>query len=127
MIADNTFAAFKGRNRLKIEWDNGGNASYNSAEFKKELQQTARQPGKVITTIGDPDAAFAKARSERRATRGGARPTARLSVAAAASSSSGPMRLGLRKGRSPGRDERADEIREQRRRSAGQPARRPQP
>ena len=60
VIANNTFAAFKGRNRLKIEWDNGSNASYNSAEFKKELQQTARQPGKVITTIGDPDAAFAK-------------------------------------------------------------------
>src|SRR5271169_3704428 len=60
VIADNTFAAFKGRNRLKIEWDNGNNASYSSAEFKKELQQTARQPGKVIHTIGDPDAAFAK-------------------------------------------------------------------
>ena len=26
VIADNTFAAFKGRNRLKIEWDNGSHA-----------------------------------------------------------------------------------------------------
>jgi isoquinoline 1-oxidoreductase beta subunit len=60
VIAANTFAAFKGRKQLKIEWDNGGNASYNSAEYKKELQQTARQPGKVVHTVGDPDAEFAK-------------------------------------------------------------------
>ena len=60
VIADNTFAAFKGRKQLKIDWDNGGNASYNSADYKKELQQTARQPGKVVHTIGDPDAEFAK-------------------------------------------------------------------
>jgi isoquinoline 1-oxidoreductase beta subunit len=60
VIADNTFAAFKGRKQLKIEWDNGGNASYSSADYKKELQQTARQPGKVVHTTGNPDAEFAK-------------------------------------------------------------------
>ena len=60
VIADNTWAAFKGRNRLQIEWDNGSNASYNSAEYKKQLQATARQPGKVVHTVGDPDAEFAK-------------------------------------------------------------------
>jgi isoquinoline 1-oxidoreductase subunit beta len=60
VIADNTWAAFKGRDRLKIEWDNGGHAVYNSAEYKKQLQQTARQPGKVVHTVGDPDAEFAK-------------------------------------------------------------------
>ena len=60
VIADNTWAAFKGRNQLKIDWDNGANASYNSADYKKELQQTARQPGKVVHTVGDPDAEFAK-------------------------------------------------------------------
>jgi isoquinoline 1-oxidoreductase beta subunit len=60
VIADNTFAAFKGRNRLKIEWENGANAGYTSADYKKELQQTARQPGKVIHSVGDADAEFAK-------------------------------------------------------------------
>ena len=60
VIADNTWAAFKGRNRLKIEWDNGAHAAYNSADYKKQLQQTARQPGKVVRTVGDPDAEFAK-------------------------------------------------------------------
>jgi isoquinoline 1-oxidoreductase beta subunit len=60
VIADNTWAAFKGRDKLKIDWDNGPNASYNSAEYKKQLQETARQPGKVVNNIGDAGAEFAK-------------------------------------------------------------------
>ena len=60
VIADNTWAAFKGRKQLKIEWDNGANSSYNSADYKKQLQQTARQPGKVVHTVGDSEAEFAK-------------------------------------------------------------------
>src|SRR5579872_632173 len=60
VIADNTWSAFKGRKQLKIEWENGANASYTSSEFKKQLQETARQPGKVVHTAGDPDAEFAK-------------------------------------------------------------------
>src|SRR5581483_8085369 len=60
VIADNTWSAFKGRDKLKIEWDNGANSTYTSSDYKKELQQTARQPGKVVHTIGDPDAEFAK-------------------------------------------------------------------
>jgi isoquinoline 1-oxidoreductase subunit beta len=60
VIADNTWSAFKGRKQLKIEWDNGANASYTSSEYKKQLQETARQPGKVVHTVGDPDAEFAK-------------------------------------------------------------------
>jgi isoquinoline 1-oxidoreductase beta subunit len=60
VIADNTWSAFKGRKNLKIEWDNGANASYTSADYKKELQGTARKPGKAVHTNGDPDAEFAK-------------------------------------------------------------------
>ena len=60
VIADNTWSAFKGRKQLKIEWDNGANASYTSSEYKKQLQETARQPGKVVHSAGDPDAEFAK-------------------------------------------------------------------
>lgn len=60
VIADNTWSAFKGRNQLKIEWDNGANASYNSDDYKKQLQQTARQPGKVVYAVGDADAEFGK-------------------------------------------------------------------
>jgi isoquinoline 1-oxidoreductase beta subunit len=60
VIADNTWSAFKGRDQLKIEWDNGAHATYNSPEYKKELQETARQPGKVVHTTGNPDAEFSK-------------------------------------------------------------------
>ncbi|HEV2395979.1 MAG TPA: molybdopterin cofactor-binding domain-containing protein [Candidatus Sulfotelmatobacter sp.] len=60
VIADNTWSAFKGRDKLKIDWENGANASYNSADYKKQLQETARKPGKPVHTNGDPDAEFAK-------------------------------------------------------------------
>lgn len=61
VIADNTWAAFKGRKQLKIEWDNGPNAGYTSEQYKQELRETARKPGKVVHAIGDTDAEFAKA------------------------------------------------------------------
>jgi isoquinoline 1-oxidoreductase beta subunit len=60
VIAENTWAAFQGRARLKVEWDNGSHGTYTSAEYKKELQETARKPGKVARNAGDVDAAFAR-------------------------------------------------------------------
>ncbi|MGA9641142.1 MAG: molybdopterin cofactor-binding domain-containing protein [Terriglobales bacterium] len=60
VIADSTWAAFEGRKGLKIEWDNSPHSSYNSAEFRKTLEATARQPGKVARNVGDVDAEFAK-------------------------------------------------------------------
>ncbi|HVW85085.1 MAG TPA: molybdopterin cofactor-binding domain-containing protein [Bryobacteraceae bacterium] len=59
VIADSTWAAFQGRKKLKIEWDNGPNASYDSDQYKKELLETARKPGKVVRSTGDVDAVFA--------------------------------------------------------------------
>ncbi len=60
VIADNTWAAFQGRKKLKIDWDNGANESYDSEAYKNELQETARKPAKVVRSEGDVDAAFAK-------------------------------------------------------------------
>ncbi len=60
VIADNTWAAFQGRKKLNIVWDNGANASYNSDEYRKQLQNTSHKPGKVIRDIGNADAEFAK-------------------------------------------------------------------
>jgi len=60
VVADNTWAAFQGRKRLRVDWDHGPNAAYNSDQFKRELQQTARQPGKVMRNEGDVEAEFAK-------------------------------------------------------------------
>lgn len=60
VIGDNTWATFKGRKALKIEWGESPHSVYNSAEFRKTLEATSRQPGKVIRNVGDVDAAFAK-------------------------------------------------------------------
>lgn len=60
VIAENTWAALQGRKKLNVVWDNGPNSSYNSDEYKKELQETARNPGKVVRNIGNVDAVFAK-------------------------------------------------------------------
>ena len=50
VIADNTWAAFQGRKKLNVAWDNGPNASYNSDEYKKQLQETARKPARSCAT-----------------------------------------------------------------------------
>jgi isoquinoline 1-oxidoreductase subunit beta len=60
VIADNTWAAFKGRKSLKIEWESSPHSVYNSAPFRKTLEATSRQPGKVVRNVGDVDAEFAK-------------------------------------------------------------------
>ena len=60
MIADNTWSAFQGRKKLKVTWDNGPNETYDSAQYKKELQETAHKPAKVVRSAGDVDSVFAK-------------------------------------------------------------------
>jgi isoquinoline 1-oxidoreductase beta subunit len=60
VIADNTWAAFQGRKKLNISWDNGPNESYNSDAYKNELRETAHKPAKVVRNVGDVDAEFAK-------------------------------------------------------------------
>ena len=60
VIADNTWAAFQGRKKLNIAWDNGPNETYNSDSYKNELRETSHKPAKVVRNIGDADAVFAK-------------------------------------------------------------------
>jgi isoquinoline 1-oxidoreductase subunit beta len=60
VIADNTWAAFQGRKKLNIAWDNGPNEAYNSADYKNELRQTSHKACKVVRNVGDTDAVFAK-------------------------------------------------------------------
>jgi isoquinoline 1-oxidoreductase beta subunit len=60
VIADNTWAAFRGRQRLKIEWDNGPNASYDSDAYKAELRETPRKPCNVVRNVGNVEEEFAK-------------------------------------------------------------------
>src|SRR6202035_1086263 len=60
VIADNTWAAFQGRKKLNITWDNGPNETYNSDAYKNELRATSHNPCKVVRNVGDADAVFAK-------------------------------------------------------------------
>jgi len=60
VIANSTWSAMKGREALKVEWDAGDNASYDSAAFKQSLFETVRKPQKVARNVGDVDAEFAK-------------------------------------------------------------------
>jgi isoquinoline 1-oxidoreductase beta subunit len=60
VLADNTWAAMQGRKKLKIEWEKSPHSAWNSDAYKKELQDTARQPGKVVRENGNVDAVFAK-------------------------------------------------------------------
>src|SRR6202007_804616 len=63
VLANSTWAAFQGRKKLKIDSDNGLNESYDSDQYKKDLQATARKSAKVIRSQGDVGAAFTSATS----------------------------------------------------------------
>jgi isoquinoline 1-oxidoreductase beta subunit len=61
VLARNTWAAMQGRGALKITWDDGPNAGYDSDAFKATLEESARKPGKVVRNDGDFAAAAASA------------------------------------------------------------------
>ena len=58
VIARNTGAAIKGRDALKIVWDDGANAKYNSVAYRTELEDAARKPGLVVRKEGDVESAL---------------------------------------------------------------------
>lgn len=53
VVATNTWAAMQGRKALKITWDDGPHASYNSATYRAELEAAARRPAKVLRDQGE--------------------------------------------------------------------------
>jgi isoquinoline 1-oxidoreductase subunit beta len=61
VIATTTYAALKGRDALKIVWDDGPNKSYDSAAYKAMIEEANRKPGKVERSEGDADKALASA------------------------------------------------------------------
>ncbi|MDO6761199.1 molybdopterin-dependent oxidoreductase [Tamlana sp. 2_MG-2023] len=60
VIATSTWAAFKGKEALKIDWDYGANAEYTTNTFITELTETVQKPGKVNKSKGNIDQAFTK-------------------------------------------------------------------
>ncbi|MBV8870821.1 MAG: xanthine dehydrogenase family protein molybdopterin-binding subunit [Acetobacteraceae bacterium] len=61
VVARNTGSAIKGRDALKIVWEDGANKGYDSVAFKKEMQETAGKPGKVLRDDGDAESALKSA------------------------------------------------------------------
>ena len=58
VIARNTGAAIKGRDALKVVWDDGANGKYDSVSYRAELEEASRKPGLVVRKEGDVDAAL---------------------------------------------------------------------
>jgi isoquinoline 1-oxidoreductase beta subunit len=61
VIANNTWAAAQGRKKLKVDWESGPNAIYQSETYKRSLIETVSKPQKVVRRVGDVDAAFPSA------------------------------------------------------------------
>ena len=61
VVADHMGAAKKGLAALKIEWDDGQNATLTTADIVKELEQATLGAGAVAQSIGDADKAMAAA------------------------------------------------------------------
>ncbi|WP_291097762.1 MULTISPECIES: xanthine dehydrogenase family protein molybdopterin-binding subunit [unclassified Flavobacterium] len=58
VIATNTWAAFKGKAALKIEWDYGKNEAYDSEKYMNQITENVHKPAKVGKEIGDVTEAF---------------------------------------------------------------------
>ena len=61
VVARNTGAAIKGRDALKIVWDDGPNGSHELAKYRADLEAAVRAPGKELRSEGDADAALKSA------------------------------------------------------------------
>jgi isoquinoline 1-oxidoreductase subunit beta len=62
VVAKDTWAAIKGRSLVKIEWDDGEHASYDSAAYRAELEAAVQKTGgKAVRNDGDAYAALGKA------------------------------------------------------------------
>ncbi len=61
IVADNTWAAIQGRNALTIEWEDGDNSDYDSAQYKAMLEASVRTPQRPVRSKGDVETAFASA------------------------------------------------------------------
>ena len=59
VIARDTWSAQQGRQKLKITWDFGSNASHDTTAYRAQIEATAKQPGRIVRDQGDVDATLA--------------------------------------------------------------------
>jgi len=60
VLADSTYAAFQGKKKLKVEWEESEHSVWTSDTYRKELEATSRKPCKMVRDNGNVDAEFAK-------------------------------------------------------------------
>lgn len=61
VIATNTWAAFKGKEALKVEWKFGENKDYDSEKYMEQIMANVHKKGTVQKSTGDVESAFEKA------------------------------------------------------------------
>jgi len=61
VIASNTWAAFKGKEALKIEWNYGDNENYDSEKYMNQITENVHKQGKVGKDTGNVNKAFKNA------------------------------------------------------------------
>ncbi|GAC1327412.1 MAG: molybdopterin-dependent oxidoreductase [Beijerinckiaceae bacterium] len=61
VIARNTGAAIKGRDALKVVWEDGANGKYDSDAYRAELEAAVRGSGEIVRNDGDAEKALKEA------------------------------------------------------------------
>ena len=61
VVARNTGSAIQGQDALKIVWDDGPNKSYDSTQYRADLEAAVRAPGQMVRNDGDAEAALKSA------------------------------------------------------------------
>ena len=59
VVADSTWAAFKGRDALRIDWDEGPYADESSETLSAQFARLAEGPGTTVRAVGDVESALA--------------------------------------------------------------------
>ncbi|WNG15154.1 molybdopterin cofactor-binding domain-containing protein [Cystobacter fuscus] len=62
VVAENTWAAMRGRAALEVTWEHGDNAGYDSEAYRQELTKAIGSAGKVVRNVGNADATLASAK-----------------------------------------------------------------
>ncbi|WP_243293808.1 xanthine dehydrogenase family protein molybdopterin-binding subunit [Geothrix mesophila] len=68
VFGEDTWAAFAGREALKVQWDEGPAAKLDSASIRRQYETRLKRPGKVVRQVGDASQALPKAAKRIKAT-----------------------------------------------------------
>jgi isoquinoline 1-oxidoreductase beta subunit len=60
VVADNTWAAFRGRQALRIEWEPGESMLHSSAAYQEQMLTMLAEPGQVVGQRGSVETALAQ-------------------------------------------------------------------